>query len=246
MLKVTNLHLSYDGKKETLKGIDFDVEQGEVIAIVGPSGSGKTTLLRAISFLEKSQQGHMEFAGKSLEMKKASRNDIKDIRMNMGFVFQSFNLFANMTALKNVEEPLKTARGIDDKEAKEIATKMLEKVGMVEFMHKYPGELSGGQQQRVAIARAICYNPKLVLFDEATSALDPELTKEVLNVMRNLAKSGMTMVVVTHEMGFAREIASRVILMEDGQIVEQGTAEHMFEHPSNERTKEFFGNRGLK
>lgn len=246
MLKVTDLHLSYDGKNEILKGIDFNVEKGEVIAIVGPSGSGKTTLLRGISFLEKSQKGHMEFADKSIDMSKASRSDIKDIRMKMGFVFQSFNLFKNMTALKNVMEPLKTSRGVEAKEAERIAKEVLKQVGMLDKMNKYPDELSGGQQQRVAIARAICYNPELVLFDEATSALDPELTKEVLNVMRDLASSGMTMVVVTHEMGFAREIASRVILMEDGQIVEQGNSEHMFEHPDKERTKEFFSNRGLK
>lgn len=246
MLSVKNLHKSYAEKVEILKGIDFNVEQGEVVAVIGPSGSGKTTLLRCISFLEKSNAGEMEFDGKSIQMEQAGKKDIRQMRMDMGFVFQSFNLFNNMTALQNVMEGLVTARKVDKKEALNRAEEVLTKVGMIEHKNKYPGELSGGQQQRVAIARAVAHNPKLILFDEATSALDPELTNEVLDVMKKLAKTGATMVVVTHEMGFAREIATKVVLMEDGLIVEEGTPEEIFDNPKTERARQFLGNRGIK
>lgn len=246
MLTVKNLHKSYVKGKETLKGIDFNIDKGEVIAVVGPSGSGKTTLLRCISFLEKSEKGQMIFDEKEVDMATASKKQIREMRMDMGFVFQSFNLFANMTVLGNVLEGLVTVRKMEKTEATKRAEEVLERVGMLEYKDKYPSEISGGQQQRVAIARAVAFSPKLILFDEATSALDPELTKEVLEVMRDLAKSGATMVVVTHEMGFAREIATKVVLMEDGLIIEEGSPEKMFENPEKERTKQFFGNRGIK
>ena len=246
MLKINDLHNEYEKGKEILKGVDFSIDKGEVIVLIGPSGSGKTTLLRCISFLEKATKGHMEFDGKSYDMEKMSKKDIRECRMNMGFVFQSFNLFRNMTVLENVMEGLVTARGIDRQEAVRRAEEMLTKVGMIEHSYKYPDELSGGQQQRVAIARAVAINPQVILFDEPTSALDPELTKEVLDVIRTLAKAGITMVVVTHEMEFAKEIATKVIFMEDGQIVECGNAGEVFDNPQMERTKQFLGNRGIK
>lgn len=243
MLKINDLHMSYKKDQEILKGIDFSIDKGEVIAIVGPSGSGKTSLLRCISFLEHSERGHMEFDDLTIDMANATRKQIKEVRMKMGFVFQGFNLFSNMTVLKNVTEGLITARGVEKKKAEEIALEAITRVGMAEHIKKYPSELSGGQQQRVAIARAIAMKPDVILFDEATSALDPELTKEVLDVMRELAGNHTTMVVVTHEMSFAKEIASEIIFMENGMIIEQGTPEHMFEHAIMERTRQFFGNR---
>lgn len=246
MLKVSNLHNEYTRGIETLKGVDFSIEKGEVISIIGPSGSGKTTLLRCVSFLEKSTEGHMEFGEQSIDMKHATGKDIRKCRMNMGFVFQSFNLFRNMTVRENILEGLVTSRGMDKNEANAIADKVLTRVGMIERANKYPDELSGGQQQRVAIARAIAPEPKVILFDEPTSALDPELTNEVLDVIRDLARSGVTMVVVTHEMEFAREISTKVIFMEDGKIVEQGGSDDLFNNPKMERTKQFLGNRGLK
>lgn len=246
MLSIENVRNEYQKGVEILKGVSLEVKQGEVVAIIGPSGSGKTTLLRCISFLEKSTGGKMTFADRQVDMKTAGRREIKNIRMDMGFVFQAFNLFKNKTVLENVLEGLVVARKIGKSEATRRAMEVLEKVGMSDYLNKYPDELSGGQQQRVAIARAVAPNPKVILFDEATSALDPELTKEVLEVMKLLAQSGATMIVVTHEMGFARELATKVVLMEDGQIIEQGSAEHMFEHPDKERTKQFLSNRGIK
>lgn len=238
MLEVIGLQKSF-GNSEVLKGIDFSVNKGEVVAIIGPSGSGKTTLLRCISFLEKADAGILKLAGQEYNLSSASKKDIKNLRMNMGFVFQSFNLFANMTVLENVMEGLVVARKVPKEKAKEISLKMLDKVGMLAKAPYYPGQLSGGQQQRVSIARAIALSPDIILFDEATSALDPELTVEVLEVMKKLAKEGTTMVVVTHEMSFAREAASRVVFMESGIIVEEGTAEEIFTNPKEERTKSF-------
>ena len=238
MLQVQNIHKAFNGAP-VLKGIDFKVEKGEVVAIIGPSGSGKTTLLRCISFLEKADDGKIIFDEYEHEIQNVSRHDIKKLRMQMGFVFQNFNLFSNMTAFQNVMEGLVTARGMDKEEASKIATKVLEKVGMADRATFYPGELSGGQQQRVAIARAIPPNPQVILFDEPTSALDPELTGEVLDVMKKLANEGTTMVVVTHEMSFAKEVASRVVFMEDGVVVEEGKAKEFFENPKEERTKQF-------
>lgn len=238
MLEVKGLKKSF-GTNQVLKGIDFSVDKGEVVAIIGPSGSGKTTLLRCISFLEKADAGTIKLDGQEYDIPTATKKEIKKIRMNMGFVFQNFNLFANKTVLENVMEGLVVARKIPKDEAKKISLKMLEKVGMLNKAPYYPGQLSGGQQQRVSIARAIALSPDVILFDEATSALDPELTVEVLEVMKNLAKEGITMVVVTHEMSFAREAASRVVFMESGVIVEEGSAEEIFTNPHEERTRQF-------
>lgn len=238
MLEVKNIHKSFS-KVPVLRGIDFKVDKGEVVAIIGPSGSGKTTLLRCISFLEKADEGEMVFDEYTHDMVHISKRDIKKVRMNMGFVFQSFNLFSNMTVYDNVMEGLVTARKMDRCEARKKTFEVLEKVGMLDKTKNYPGELSGGQQQRVAIARAIAPDPKVILFDEPTSALDPELTGEVLDVMKKLAKEGTTMVVVTHEMGFARDVASRVVFMENGVVVEEGKAKELFENPKEERTRQF-------
>lgn len=238
MLEIKNLHKSF-GKTEVLKGINLKVDKGEVIAVLGPSGSGKTTMLRCISFLENADQGTLILGEDSADLAKANHGKIHDIRMNMGFVFQNFNLFNNMTAKQNILEGLVTARKMDKKEAEKIALDMLEKVGMSDRADYYPGELSGGQQQRVAIARAIAPNPKVILFDEPTSALDPELTGEVLDVMTKLASEGTTMIVVTHEMGFARNVASRVVFMAEGHIVEEGAPKDIFENPKEARTRAF-------
>ena len=245
MLKVCNLQNEYTKGNKTLRGVDFSIEKGEVVAIIGPSGSGKTTLLRCVSFLEKASDGHMDFAGKSLDMKNVSKKEVIDVRKNMGFVFQGFNLFRNMTVMGNVLEGLVTARGMNKSDAQKIAEAVLTRVGMYEHRNKYPDELSGGQQQRVAIARAIAPNPDVILFDEPTSALDPELTKEVLDVIRDLAQSGITMVVVTHEMAFAKEIATKIVFMEDGIIVEQGSASDIMDNPKMDRTRQFLGSRGM-
>lgn len=240
MIEIRGLRKTY-GSNEVLKQIDFKVEKGEVIAVIGPSGSGKTTLLRCISFLEKSDSGRLIFDDKEYDMTSVSSKEIRDLRMKMGFVFQSYNLFTNMTAQKNVMEGLTTARRIDKAQASEIALEMLTKVGMRERADYYPDALSGGQQQRVAIARAMATSPEVILFDEPTSALDPELTIEVLDVMKKMAKEGTTMVVVTHEMAFAKEAATKVVFMEDGLIVEEGTPKQIFENPKMERTKQFLG-----
>lgn len=237
MLKAANIHKSF-GKNNVLRGIDFQVDKGEVVAVLGPSGSGKTTLLRCISFLEKVDQGEITFDGIQSDMVHISKRRVRQLRMQMGFVFQSFNLFRNMTVLQNVMEGL-FVRKIPRREAEETAFRMLRKVGMEEKARYYPDQLSGGQQQRVAIARAIATNPKVILFDEPTSALDPELTGEVLDVIKKLAEEGTTMVIVTHEIGFAREVADRVVFMEDGTVVEEGEAESFFRQPKEERTAQF-------
>ncbi len=245
MLSVRDLHKSF-GDSKILRGIDIEIDKGEVIAVIGPSGSGKTTMLRCISFLEKADSGRMEFRCcddkakvEEYDMHRATPAEIRCIRRHMGFVFQSFNLFQNRTALGNVMEGLVTARRMNKKEAEEISRRMLAKVGLAERADYYPGELSGGQQQRVAIARALALDPDIMLFDEPTSALDPELTREVLDTIRELASEGTTMLVVTHEMSFAREVAGHVIFMEDGVIVEQGTPEQVIDNPTQERTREF-------
>ena len=238
MLEVKNLHKAF-GSNEVLKNIDFKVDKGEVVAVLGPSGSGKTTLLRCISFLERVDQGEIIFDELRHDMVHINKKMIREFRMHMGFVFQNFNLFRNMTALQNVMEGLTTARKMSKQEAETIANEMLIKVGLEDRVVYYPDQLSGGQQQRVAIARAIAANPKVILFDEPTSALDPELTGEVLEVMKKLAEEGTTMVVVTHEMAFAREVADRVVFMEDGVIVEEAPAKEFFQHPKEERTMQF-------
>ena len=238
MLKLTNVHKSF-GKVEVLKGISLNVEKGCVTAIIGPSGAGKTTLLRCMNFLEKADSGEMDFDDEQVDLKKAAKKTILSIRRKTAFVFQNYNLFSNKTALENVMEGLVIARKIPKPQAKDMAMKALEKVGLRDRADFYPLSLSGGQQQRVGIARAIAVNPEVILFDEPTSALDPELTGEVLSVIRTLADEGTTMVIVTHEMAFAREIADHVIFMEGGKIVEEGTSSQLFTSPKEERTRKF-------
>lgn len=238
MLEVTGLEKSF-GSNRIIDKLDFNVKKGEVVAVLGPSGSGKTTFLRCISFLEKADAGYMRLGDLSVDLAAASRKEIHDVRMKMGFVFQSFNIFNNMTALGNVCEGLITARKVPKDKAKQIGMEMLDRVGMTERAQFYPDALSGGQQQRVAIARALALSPDIILFDEPTSALDPELTGEVLDVMVKLANEGTTMIVVTHEMEFAKNVASRVVFMEGGRIVEQGPPSVMFVNPKEERTRSF-------
>ncbi|MCM1048237.1 MAG: amino acid ABC transporter ATP-binding protein [Clostridiales bacterium] len=238
MLEVLAIHKKFDNI-EVLKGVDVKVEKGDVIAILGPSGSGKTTLLRCINFLENAEQGKMIFDGEEYNFGKVKRKDIAAIRRKTAFVFQDYNLFLNKTALQNVTEGLIVARKMPKKQAEEIGRKMLDKVGLSDKYDAYPHHLSGGQQQRVAIARALASEPEIIFFDEPTSALDPELTGEVLNVMQQLAAEGMTMLVVTHEMEFARNVSNKVIFMEDGVVVETGNSKEFFENPQCERTKEF-------
>ncbi len=238
MLKVTDVHKSF-GKNEILKGVNLTVEKGDVVVILGPSGSGKTTLLRTIDFLETADKGELEFDDIKTSLAHAHKNTILNVRRKTGFVYQNYNLFANKTALENVMEGLVTARKIPKDQAKEIAEKALAKVGMLDRKDFYPSQLSGGQQQRVGIARAIAPNPDVVLFDEPTSALDPELVGEVLGVIKELAKEGTTMIVVTHEMSFAEEVASQVIFMDGGVVVEQGTSREIFNNPKEERTRQF-------
>ena len=238
MLKLTNVHKSFD-KIEVLKGFSLNVEKGSVTAIIGPSGAGKTTLLRCINFLEKADSGFLDFDNIHVDLGKVSKKTMLEIRRKTAFVFQNYNLFANMTVLQNVMEGLVTARKIPKTEAKDLAVKALEKVGLSDKADYYPSSLSGGQQQRVGIARAIAVNPELILFDEPTSALDPELTGEVLSVIKQLAAEGITMIIVTHEMAFARDIADKVIFMDKGLIVEEGGADTFFASPKEERTRQF-------
>ncbi|WP_164682568.1 amino acid ABC transporter ATP-binding protein [Streptococcus hyointestinalis] len=235
ILSIKDLHKSF-GKNEVLKGIDLDVHKGEVIAIIGPSGSGKSTFLRTMNLLEVPTKGTIHFEGVDITDK---LNDIFKMREKMGMVFQQFNLFLNMSVLDNITlSPIKT-KGIDKASAQKKAYELLEKVGLRDKADANPQSLSGGQQQRIAIARGLAMDPDVLLFDEPTSALDPEMVGEVLGVMQDLAKSGMTMVIVTHEMGFAREVADRVIFMDGGHIIEEGTPEEVFEHTKEERTKDF-------
>ena len=235
ILSIKDLHKSF-GKNEVLKGIDLDVHKGEVIAIIGPSGSGKSTFLRTMNLLEVPTKGTIHFEGVDITDKS---NDIFKMREKMGMVFQQFNLFLNMSVLDNITlSPIKT-KGIDKASAQKKAYELLEKVGLRDKADANPQSLSGGQQQRIAIARGLAMDPDVLLFDEPTSALDPEMVGEVLGVMQDLAKSGMTMVIVTHEMGFAREVADRVIFMDGGHIIEEGTPGEVFEHTKEERTKDF-------
>lgn len=238
VLEIKDIHKSF-GSLNVLNGVNLSVHKGDVIAILGPSGSGKTTLLRCINFLETADQGTMVFDEKEYDLASMHKNDIRDIRKKTGFVFQNYNLFANKTALQNVMLGLTSARKMDKKQAEKIGLEMLRKVGMEDRASHYPSQLSGGQQQRVAIARALATNPEIIYFDEPTSALDPELIGEVLNVMCELANEGMTMIVVTHEMSFAKEVSNHVIFMEGGKIIEQGISKEFFENPKQERTREF-------
>ncbi len=238
MLEIRNLRKAF-GPLQVLKGIDLDVNKGDVVAILGSSGSGKTTMLRCLNFLERADAGTMDFDGRRIELHRATHAEINALRRRTGFVFQNYNLFANKTALQNVTEGLIIARKMPRRTAEELAHAQLVKVGMEDRADYYPSQLSGGQQQRVAIARAMAADPEILYFDEPTSALDPELTGEVLAVMRQLAREGRTMLVVTHEMDFARHVANRVVFMEQGVIVEQNTAEAFFNDPKQPRTQEF-------
>jgi polar amino acid transport system ATP-binding protein len=234
-IAVRDLH-KYFGENEVLKGIDFYVDNGDVVCVIGPSGSGKSTLLRCVNRLEEPTSGQIFIEGIDITDPDV---DVDQVRSRIGMVFQQFNLFPHLTALENVNLAQTRVRKKSQKEATRLSMELLEKVGIAEKSGSYPAQLSGGQQQRVAIARALAMMPKVMLFDEPTSALDPEMINEVLDVMKNLATEGMTMVVVTHEMGFAREVSDWVIFMDEGQIVETGTAEHFFENPQEDRTKLF-------
>ncbi|HEX7547861.1 MAG TPA: amino acid ABC transporter ATP-binding protein [Candidatus Methylomirabilis sp.] len=237
MVKVKDAHKHF-GHLHVLKGVNLEVARGEVVVIIGPSGSGKSTLLRCLNYLEPVQSGEVWVDGIRLDHHKTN---IRQVRAEVGMVFQSFNLFPHLTVLRNVMLAPVIVRKRPEAEVREAALALLAKVGLQDKTDAYPSQLSGGQQQRVAIARALCMQPKLMLFDEVTSALDPELVREVLDVMKQLARDGMTMIVVTHEMGFAREVADRVIFMDEGRIVEEGTAEDVFDRPQHQRTKEFLG-----
>ena len=238
LLQVENVRKSF-GPLEVLKGVSLPVDRGDVVAILGPSGSGKTTLLRCVNFLERADGGNLTFDGERFDLSRLSRRDAARLRKRTAFVFQSYNLFLNKTALENVAEGLITARKIPRAEALDTARRALDKVGMLDRADHYPSQLSGGQQQRAAIARAIAAQPEIIYFDEPTSALDPELTGEVLSVMRQLADEGMTMLVVTHELGFARTVSSRTVFMEGGVVVESGPSRQMFDSPREERTRAF-------
>ena len=236
MIKINNLHKHF-GKLEVLKGIDEHIEQGEVVAVIGPSGSGKSTFLRCINKLEEPTDGHLVIDGEDITN---TNVDINRIRAKVGMVFQHFNLFPHMRVIDNlILAPMKVKK-MAKEEAVALAMNYLKKVGLEEKAQVFPNKLSGGQKQRIAIARALCMTPEIMLFDEPTSALDPEMVKEVLEVMRELAREGMTMMVVTHEMGFAKEVATRVLFMDGGKILEQGTPQEVFGNPKEERTKEFF------
>jgi ABC-type polar amino acid transport system ATPase subunit len=236
VVKVKNIHKHF-GKLHVLNDVSLDVAKGEVVVIIGPSGSGKSTLLRCLNYLEPVQSGEIWIDGIRLDH---HRTNIRAVRAEVGIVFQSFNLFPHLTVIKNVMLAPVVVRRRPEGEVRKEALAMLAKVGLQDKVDTYPSQLSGGQQQRVAIARALAMQPKLMLFDEVISALDPELVREVLDVMKQLARDGMTMIVVTHEMGFAREVADRVIFMDEGRIVEEGAA-HIFDQPREPRTREFLG-----
>lgn len=235
MIQINNLHKSFKENK-VLKGINDNIEKGEVVVIIGPSGSGKSTFLRCLNLLEVPTSGEIIFEGTNITDKKT---DINKIREKMGMVFQQFNLFPHKTVLENLTIAPIMVKKMNKDDAKKKAYALLKKVGLVDKADAYPGSLSGGQKQRIAIARALCMEPDVMLFDEPTSALDPEMVGEVLSVMKDLAKEGMTMVVVTHEMGFAREVGDRILFMDDGKIVEEGSPKEIFNNPKHPRTIDF-------
>lgn len=237
MIETINLEKTF-GKLKVLKGINQKIEDGEVVVIIGPSGSGKSTFLRCLNLLEVPTTGQIFFDGKDITAKDV---DINKIRENMGMVFQNFNLFKNKTVLENIILAPMLVKKVGREEAVEKAEKLLDRVGLLDKMDAYPAQLSGGQSQRIAIVRALAMDPEVLLFDEPTSALDPEMVGEVLSVMKDLADDGMTMVVVTHEMGFAREVGDRIIFMDEGTVVEEGRAEEIFQNPKNDRLKDFLG-----
>lgn len=234
MIELKDVRKSF-GKNEVLKGINLQIDKGEVVVIIGPSGSGKSTVLRTMNYLEEPTSGHVIVDGMDL----SDKNKLNAVRTEVGMVFQNFNLFPHMTVLDNLTLAPVSVRKTDKKEAQDIAMKLLERVGLADKAQMYPDSLSGGQKQRVAIARALAMKPKVMLFDEPTSALDPEMVREVLDVMKSLADEGMTMVIVTHEMGFAKEVADRVLFVDGGQILEDGTPVQVFDAPSSDRTKLF-------
>ncbi|MCD7725291.1 MAG: amino acid ABC transporter ATP-binding protein [Clostridiales bacterium] len=238
MIEMINIHKRF-GKNEILKGVNIEVKDGEVVVLLGPSGSGKTTLLRCLNFLEKADQGEIVIGDRRVDVKKASKKEILEIRRCTSMVFQQYNLFRHKTALENVMEGMVQVQKKDKQEAREQAENLLIQVGLGDKINFYPSQLSGGQQQRVGIARALALNPEVILFDEPTSALDPELIGEVLNVMRDVAKAGKTMIVATHEMTFASEIADKVVFMYDGVIAEEGTPEYIFHQSENEQLTKF-------
>lgn len=234
MIKLENVHKSF-GKNEVLKGINLHIEQGQVVVIIGPSGSGKSTVLRTMNYLEEPTSGKVIVDGMDLSDKKK----LNDVRAEVGMVFQNFNLFPHMTVMENLTLAQTKVRKTSMEEAKKIGQALLDRVGLADKANAYPDSLSGGQKQRVAIARALAMKPKVMLFDEPTSALDPEMVSEVLDVMKSLAEEGMTMVIVTHEMGFAKNVADRVLFVDGGLILEDNTPERVFDAPTNERTKSF-------
>lgn len=238
LLSVENLRKTFSDTP-VLHGIDLEVEKGDVVAIIGPSGSGKTTLLRCLNFLEKADGGRMTFAGETFDLAKISRKNVLSIRKRTGFVFQNYNLFLNKTALENITEGLIVGRGIKKGLAQAKAHELLARFSLTHRENAYPSELSGGQQQRVAIARALAGDPDIIYFDEPTSALDPELTRDVLSILKELAQQGLTMVVVTHELTFAKSVANKVVFMEAGHVVEAGDAQTIFGNPKELGTKEF-------
>jgi len=235
VIKVTNLHKKF-GKLEVLKGIDVEVKKGEVVVVIGPSGSGKSTFLRCLNLLEDPTSGEIIFEGTNITSKE---NDINKQRQKMGMVFQQFNLFPNMSVLDNVTFAPKKLKKLSKDEVNKIGMSLLNRVGLEDKANTYPQKLSGGQKQRIAIVRALAMSPDVMLFDEPTSALDPEMVGEVLDVMKKLAADGMTMVVVTHEMGFAKEVGDRILFMDEGIIVEEGTPDEIFSNPQNSRTRDF-------
>ena len=238
MIKVENLAKRFKDN-EVLKDVNLEVNKGEVVVILGPSGSGKSTLLRCLNYLEEPNKGKITIGDVLINTEKVSSREITNLRKQSAMVFQSYNLFNNRTVLENVTEALLVVKKMNKKDAEEISLKMLEKVGMVEKKDAYPKTLSGGQKQRVSIARAMAINPEVILFDEPTSALDPELVSEVLGVIQGLAKEHRTMIIVTHEMSFAKEVGDRIIFMEGGVVVEEGTSQEIFTNPKEERTREF-------
>jgi len=238
IIKAENVVKVYHNGVRALKGVSLDIYQGEVVVIIGPSGSGKSTFLRTLNHLETINEGKITIDGIELTHNKTNINKIRE---EVGMVFQQFNLFPHLTAMENITLAPRVVKKMSKEEAEEIAQKLLDRVGLGDRGGSYPSQLSGGQQQRVAIARALAMKPKIMLFDEPTSALDPEMIGEVLDVMKTLAKDGMTMVVVTHEMGFAREVSDRIVFMDEGNIVEMGKPEEIFSNPKNERLKQFLG-----
>lgn len=238
LLKVNNLKKQFNGQ-EVLKGINLEVQKGEVVVIIGPSGSGKTTLLRNLNFLERADAGTMTFGQKQINLGKPAKDDVQWIRRHTAMVFQNYNLFKNKTAQQNIAEGLIYGHGEKEDVANQKAVEALKNLGLYERRNYYPAQLSGGQQQRIGIARATVLNPEIILFDEPTSALDPELVGTVLKDMQRLAEQGQTMIVVTHQMWFARNVASRIVFFADGEIVEEGTPTEVFDHPQHERTKQF-------